>query len=213
MEYKPQVKPLCHQKIQEDVVFQKPKFLININESKNCITFSNSECSYTLNIFNSGHYHFLLDNNLIYLITDYSGLLLHDHHETRIIKKLKEELDSYVTKYNYNIYILNKEIYRNVAFIPNDVKIMYDSTSGLVEIKEDCKDMIKSIITIENKLEDKYDITDFYNKYGFLGFEIINYMEYFGFLKNNNIDNELWFELYKMLNSRNKEILINYLAA
>lgn len=90
---------------------------------------------------------------------------------------------------------------------------MYDSTSGLVEIKEDCKDMIKSIITIENKLEDKYDITDFYNKYGFLGFEIINYMGYFGFLKNNNFDNELWFELYKILNSRNKEILINYLAA
>lgn len=116
LEYKPQVKPLCHQKIQQDVVSQKPKFLININESKNCITFSNSECSYTLNIFNSGHYHFLLDNNLIYLITDYSGLLLYDHLETSIIKKLKEEVESYVTKYNYNIYILNKEIYRNVAY-------------------------------------------------------------------------------------------------
>lgn len=75
------------------------------------------------------------------------------------------------------------------------------------------REVINSIISINNKYSEPYDITTFYNIHGLDGFNIFNYSRCFNILKKEDLDNDLWFDLYTVLKPMNRFAFLEYIMS
>lgn len=190
------------------------KFYVNKIDINEYEIISEENESYTFGI---------LDAYTFYITSEISGLIKLTRFNiielsTSELEKLRKLYFKYKHTYNYKLYVLDCIIYREIKYIPEGTKIITDSDIESIEDSEtpldstqdlsEFIDVLNYIISLENKIS----VDDFYNSFGYRGFEIFNYIYNYHIFDYSDQDNDLWYECYKILREGPRDIFFCNLA-
>lgn len=190
------------------------KFYVNKIDINEYEIISEENESYTFGI---------LDAYTFYITSEISGLIKLTRFNiielsTSELEKLRKLYFKYKHTYNYKLYVLDCIIYREIKYIPEGTKIITDSDIETIEDSEtpldstqdlsEFIDVLNYIISLENKIS----VDDFYNSFGYRGFEIFNHIYNYHIFDYSDQDNDLWYECYKILHEGSRDIFFCNLA-
>ena len=156
-----------------------------------------------------------------YILNDMNGLIeaIINSKENPIkisernLNKLRNIYSKYFQNYNYNLYSPNFIKDNPVKFIPEGTKILTFKDFNM-KVEYDLTNYIDVFNYIISNKDIKIDI--FFYNFGNHGFELFIYFyTNFEFFDNSDLNNNLWYEFYKILESKNEHtahLLLNFLS-